>query len=315
MIEVKNRSELIFIYDVTDNNPNGDPLNENKARIDEETGINIVTDVRLKRTIRDFISLKYNQKAPNKIFMAAERKDNESLMNMTELTSLYKSITELLNDCIDIRMFGGTIAIKSEKPDEKKGNNAITGPVQFRLGRSMHKVAENEMQITRIVPNEKDKSQGTFGSFQKLHYSLIKFYGMINENAAAHSKLSEEDVQKLVQALWQGTNELCTHSKIGHKSRVLIKIDYKPNHFVGAIDSKVKIDIKEGLSEEQIRSTDDYNVNIEKLIEVLTENREKIERIYYEIDSDIKLSKPFFVEGIEMKKLSEQSWFNAFQTV
>lgn len=312
MTEVKNRSELIFIYDVTDNNPNGDPLNENKARIDEETGINIVTDVRLKRTIRDFIALKYNQKAPNKIFMAVERKENGSLMNMEERTKEYESIPTLMNDCIDIRLFGGTIAIKS---DDKKGNNAITGPVQFRLGRSMHKIAENEMQITRVVPNKTDMAQGTFGAFQKLHYSLIKFYGMINENTAVHSKLSEEDVQKLLRATWHGTNELCTHSKIGHKARVLIKIDYKPNNFVGAIDSKVKIDIKEGLSEEQIRSTDDYIINIEKLVEVLTQNKDKIERIYYEIDSDINLSKPFLVEGVEMKKLSEQSWFNAFQTV
>ncbi len=52
---IKNRSELLFCYDVTDANPNGDPLDENKPRIDEETGINFVTDVRLKRTIRDYL--------------------------------------------------------------------------------------------------------------------------------------------------------------------------------------------------------------------------------------------------------------------
>ncbi len=52
---VKNRAELIFLYDIRDNNPNGDPMDENKPRIDEETGKNIVTDVRLKRTIRDYL--------------------------------------------------------------------------------------------------------------------------------------------------------------------------------------------------------------------------------------------------------------------
>ena len=52
---VKNRSEILFLYDVTDANPNGDPVDENKPRIDEETGINLVTDVRLKRTIRDYL--------------------------------------------------------------------------------------------------------------------------------------------------------------------------------------------------------------------------------------------------------------------
>ena len=52
---IKNRSEILFIYDIRDGNPNGDPMDENKPRIDEETGINIVTDVRLKRTIRDYL--------------------------------------------------------------------------------------------------------------------------------------------------------------------------------------------------------------------------------------------------------------------
>mgnify|MGYP001288824441 CR=1 FL=1 len=50
-----NRSEILFLYDVTDANPNGDPVDENKPRIDEETGINMVTDVRLKRTVRDYL--------------------------------------------------------------------------------------------------------------------------------------------------------------------------------------------------------------------------------------------------------------------
>ena len=52
---IKSRSEIVFLYDIKDANPNGDPLDENKPRIDEETGINIVTDVRLKRTIRDYL--------------------------------------------------------------------------------------------------------------------------------------------------------------------------------------------------------------------------------------------------------------------
>ena len=50
-----NRSEILFLYDISDANPNGDPLDDNKPRLDEETEINIVTDVRLKRTIRDYL--------------------------------------------------------------------------------------------------------------------------------------------------------------------------------------------------------------------------------------------------------------------
>ena len=61
---IKNRHEILFIYDVTDANPNGDPLDENKPRMDEETNTNIVTDVRLKRTIRDYL---YKQRMPGLI--------------------------------------------------------------------------------------------------------------------------------------------------------------------------------------------------------------------------------------------------------
>lgn len=62
---VKNRSEILFLYDVTDANPNGDPVDENRPRIDEETGVNIVTDVRLKRTIRDYLINFKNKKGWN----------------------------------------------------------------------------------------------------------------------------------------------------------------------------------------------------------------------------------------------------------
>ncbi|WP_269850715.1 type I CRISPR-associated protein Cas7 [Methanosarcina horonobensis] len=55
MTEVNRRSEIVFLYDIKDGNPNGDPLDDNKPRIDEETGINLVTDVRFKRTIRDHL--------------------------------------------------------------------------------------------------------------------------------------------------------------------------------------------------------------------------------------------------------------------
>ena len=115
MSTIKNRSEIIFLYDVKDNNPNGDPLNENKPRIDEETRENYVTDVRLKRTIRDYMALKYNNTKPNKIFMLAERNKDNTLKSMKELTAAFSSIKELVENCVDIRLFGGTIAIKRDK--------------------------------------------------------------------------------------------------------------------------------------------------------------------------------------------------------
>lgn len=290
---IKNRSEIIFLYDVKDNNPNGDPLNENKPRIDEETFENFVTDVRLKRTIRDYIARQGNE-PPNKIFMLAERKENRCLESMKDISEKFENIDELISSCIDIRLFGGTLALKASKDDKKGDNNhAITGPVQFRPGRSMHRVVIKENQITRTVPNEQDKTQGTFGFDQRLYYSLIKFYGVINENTAKDTNLSEQDVDLLLKAMWFGTKELITRSKIGHMPRLLIKVDYVPGYFIGDLDSKVKL-VKndENMPDEHIRSIDDYKIDLTELKNVLNAKRDKIVGISFAKDSDLK-----FVDG------------------
>jgi CRISPR-associated protein Csh2 len=318
MAAINNRSELIFLYDVKDNNPNGDPLNENKPRIDEETNLNYVTDVRLKRTIRDYIAKFYNNKAPDKIFMLAERKEDNTLKSITELSQEFISTTELVKSCIDIRLFGGTIAVKKDKSKAKEAegkeeSNAITGPVQFRLGRSMHKVMPVETQITRTVPNESNKTTGTFGYDQRLYYSLIKFYGVINENAAQCVNLSDADVQKLLQAMWYGSKELNTRSKIGHTPRLLLKVDYTAGFFIGDLDASLKI--KSDMPDEQIRSPEDYVLEISKLNQLLNKYKDKIENIYLMVHQDMELSEPVHVEGLTVQNLEEQNWFNVYQMV
>lgn len=172
MSPVKNRSEIIFLYDVKDANPNGDPLDENKPRIDEDTGINLVTDVRLKRTIRDYLyNFKSREQIPDifvreieykegKIQDAKLRaedflvKDDKKLNNATVSLAEMKEIINynILQKCIDVRLFGVTLPIekeKKEKTSEKKseGKTKIekssithTGPVQFKIGRSLHRV-------------------------------------------------------------------------------------------------------------------------------------------------------------------------------
>ena len=319
MTAINNRSELIFLYDVKDNNPNGDPLNENKPRIDEETNLNYITDVRLKRTIRDYLAIFHKNETPNKVFMLAERKEDQTLKSITELSQEFKSISELVQNCIDIRLFGGTIAIKKdkkakeEKEEKEEGSNALTGPVQFRLGRSMHKVMPVETQITRTVPNETNKTTGTFGYDQRLFYSLIKFYGVINENAAQCVGLSEEDVHKLLQAMWFGTKDLNTRSKIGHTPRLLLKVDYKPGFFIGDLDSSLKI--KSDMPDEQIRMPEDYVLETAKLNYLLNKYKNKIENIYLMLHQDMELSEPIRVEGKQIQNLEEQCWFNVYQMV
>ena len=100
MKTIKNRSEILFLYDITDANPNGDPVDENKPRVDEETGVNIVTDVRLKRTIRDYLNDYKNQD----VFILELRDDSGNLKSKEDRLKEFKNNEDFLKRCIDVRL-------------------------------------------------------------------------------------------------------------------------------------------------------------------------------------------------------------------
>ena len=186
MSVITNRSELLFLYDVTDSNPNGDPIDENKPRIDEETGINFVTDVRLKRTIRDYLHDYKGQE----IFILELRDDDGTLKDKEARLAAFKDNEELIKKCIDVRLFGATTAVKNK-------TMTLTGPVQFKYGRSLHRVNMTYVKGTTVMPSKESRRQGTFTERYILPYSLIVFYGIVNENAAQKQgiNLTEEDIQ------------------------------------------------------------------------------------------------------------------------
>ena len=201
-----NRSELLFLYDINDANPNGDPLDENKPRIDEETETNFVTDVRLKRTIRDYLK----EFADEEIFVREKSSDSGEGLQDAKTRALdylpendYKTFDEaknilkdnILSNCIDARLFGGTVPleIKIGKKNHK-GSITLTGPVQFRMGRSLHKVDLKYIKGTGAFASQDGKTQKTFREEYILPYSLIAFYGVINENAASSTNMTEDDI-------------------------------------------------------------------------------------------------------------------------
>ncbi len=292
MTKVNQRIEILFLYDVSFNNPNGDPLDENKPRIDYNTNYNIVTDVRLKRTIRDYI-LEHKKMD---IFVKEEREENN------ELKSKEKKIKELggnsnkeslLEKFIDIRLFGCTIAVE-------KNTIALTGPVQFKFGRSLHKVDLQYIKGTTVMPSGEGKQQGTMTSKYILPYSLISFYGVINEKAAEtqNINLTYQDIDILFESMWNGTNSLATTSKIGHRSVMLMAIYYKPGTFyqIGNLDHL--IEIKSDKKDEEIRKIDEYILITDRLIEKLTEAKDKIEKVKIKYIPELKLSKE--IEGNEI---------------
>lgn len=273
--EVKNRSEIVFLYDVKDINPNGDPLDENKPRIDEETMINLVSDVRLKRTIRDYF---YDFKGME-IFIRGVRKDDGTLKDKDERLDELKVTKpdELLDKCIDMRLFGATAAIKGK-------SITFTGPVQFRIGRSLHRVRLSFMKGTTVMPSEKKKVQGTFTEQYVLPYSLIGFYGIVNENAGISTKLTNSDISLLLEALWNGTKNLISRTKVGQMPRLLLRVIYnEKNYHIGDLTAMIRLD--SSLEDEEIRDVNDYKLDLTDLLNILIHNKEKIQMIEYAVDN------------------------------
>jgi CRISPR-associated protein Csh2 len=210
----------------------------------------------------------------------------------------------MIKKCVDIRLFGATAAVK---------NNTITltGPVQFKIGRSLHKVQLKFIKGTTVSPSAQDKTQGTFTEMYVLPYSLIGFYGVVNENAAKHTKLTNSDVDLLMDALWNGTKNLISRSKVGQMPRLLMKINYKEkNYHIG--DLNALLVLKSEIRAEEIRDIEDYVLDVTQLLDKLHANNGKIkdidlmldERLTFKRESEqIDLAKELVKQGLTVNQL------------
>lgn len=277
--EVKNRSEILFIYDIRDGNPNGDPLDENKPRIDEETGVNLVTDVRLKRTIRDYL---HNFKG-QEIFVREvvyDEKTGSIQTGILRAGNFDNNAERIINECIDIRLFGGVIPLKED-------SITYTGPVQFKMGRSLHRVTMKHIKGTGAFASKEGSKQATFREEDILPYSLILFYGIINENAAKHTHLTEDDVRLLLEGTWNGTKSLISRTKAGQVPRLLLKMNYsKENYHIGDLDKMLKLTTE--MPHENIRGTEDFKIDISNLVRKLVAEKSSIKDL--EICADDRIT-------------------------
>lgn len=304
MSEQIKRCELLFLYDIENANPNGDPNDENRPRIDEETGKNIVTDVRFKRTIRDYLL-----EQGKDIFVQEKIYDDEGHVQdakMRALDYLTGDISEkkaeeqkriiagnILAECIDVRLFGATIPLDLKIKDEKEKIKSVTssltytGPVQFRMGKSLHGVKLTHLKGTGAFASKEGASQKTFREEYVVPYSLIGFYGIVNEHAAKHTRLTAEDVADMKKAIWNGTKGLISRSKFGQMPRLLISITYsQPNFFIGELDNRIRL--KAECIDSKIRRPEDYFVDLTELVNKIRDNRDKIESVAYVSDSKMR---------------------------
>lgn len=289
---LQQRSELVFLYDIKDANPNGDPLDENKPRLDKETGVNLVTDVRLKRTIRDYLYeyRGYDGQSKNKDIFVREIKTKDGIQDSKTRAKDFAEDPELiLESCIDVRLFGGVIPLAED-------SITYTGPVQFQMGRSLHPVELKYIKGTGAFASQTGKSKKTFREEYILSYSLIGFYGIINENTGQKTNLTEEDVQLLLEGIWKGTKSLHSRSKIGQTPRLLLKVNYsEKNFFIGELKNYLQlVTEKRG---EQLRDVVDYQLDITGLLKILNRFWDKVDSVEYLLNPRLQL----IAEGTEVQ--------------
>jgi len=283
---VKNRSELLFLYEIENANPNGDPLNENRPRFDAENSTVIVSDVRLKRTIRDYwFEYKGYNGADGKDIFVRETKytdgDKEYVSDgKRRAVAFSESRDKVLESCIDIRVFGGVLPLKND-------SITLTGPTQFQMGCSLHKTEVITEQGTGAFASGDKKSQSTFRTEYKVPYALIGFNGVINEKAANYSLMSEDDKKLLEEGIWEGTKNLISRSKFGQSPVLLMIINYKDSFYIGNLRQRLKlISDKNDLA---IRGLADFKLDVTDVFAELSANKEKIESVEIKLDSRLKL--------------------------
>jgi len=298
MEPIKNRSEFLFVYDVKDANPNGDPLEENKPRVDEETGQILVTDVRLKRTIRDWLATVKGLE----IFIKETRDEKGDLRTKEDRMADFGNNPErILKECIDMRLFGATTAVK---------NKTITwiGPVQFKFGRSLHRVDGPVLvRGTTVMPSREGARQGTFREEWIVPYALIAFHGVANEYAARQTGLTENDLRLMMEAMWKGTKDLITRSKFGQMPRLLLRIVYREgtDFYIGELDRLIKWTPKDGLREEEVRDVTQGVLEVDNLLEAIGKHQEKIERVEIAVHERLE-TKPEIVSALRERLRDER---------
>jgi len=280
------RSEFLFCYDARMCNPNGDP-DENRPRIDPVTGRNLITEFRLKRTIRDYLQ----KQMKKNIFLREEIADEKgSIKTIDDLAEEYtkgkkknekKTLRDsLLEDYIDLRLFGLLFAVKDFHFKQ-------TGPLQFAIGQSLNKVEEIPLRMTRIVPTREEAKAGAFGEKSILRYSFIAFHGFLNDHVAKEVKLSAEDVSNMMKAMWFGTTDLSTTSKYGQKSRLLLRIEYgKPYAYIGDLDRAITFE--SNIDQEKLENISQIVLNVSDIFKLLSESKDEIKQVEWACDNDLR---------------------------
>ncbi|MDW5551527.1 type I-C CRISPR-associated protein Cas7/Csd2 [Methanosarcina sp.] len=264
---IKNRYEFVLLFDVENGNPNGDPDMGNMPRVDPQTGNGIVTDVCLKRKVRDYVDLVKNGNAGYEIYVKSgavlnsqHKKAYDYLgINPDSKKPKDDELTKFMcQNFFDIRTFGAVMTTEINC-------GQVRGPVQFSFARSTDPIFQQEVTVTRCaVTNEKDAEKGqTMGKKQIVPYGLYRAEGYISAHLAKKTEFTEDDLE----LLWASLINMFEHDHSAARGKMSARklIVFKHNSELGCCQSHVLFDkVKvERLSHDMpSRSFADYKVTI-----------------------------------------------------
>lgn len=209
--DVKVRHDFVLLFDVKDGNPNGDPDAGNMPRVDPETMQGIVTDVAIKRKIRDWVSVTREDDPACQIYVQhrgilthQQKKAFDDLGIKDELNNQSDARAWMCEHFFDIRMFGAVMSTK------KYNAGQVRGPVQLTFARSIDAVTPQDLSITRVALTKEDDGAGSvdgealsgqMGRKAYLPYGLYMAYGFYNPVFAAKTGVKDTDLELLWEAL------------------------------------------------------------------------------------------------------------------
>ena len=297
---VQNRSEIVFLYDAVDANPNGNPLSgADRPRIDPQTQQAIVTDVRLKRYLRDQLDddghgvyirnvqeegLQYTREQLLEDRLKEVDPDDYDFDDQEEAERFRDDIFgTFLANSVDVRYFGATMATDADEYEDYLPDH-FTGPVQFSPGKTMHPVNENEEydSLTSVIATQEGKEQGGFDlDDHRIQYGLLRFHGLVDEHGAQDTKLTRSDVERLDTLCWRAIkNQTISRSKVGQEPRLYCRVEYTEESFhMGGLDKDLQLDKGESKPVDQLRNIRDLVVEIDDLVDRLVGASDQIEHV------------------------------------
>jgi CRISPR-associated protein Csd2 len=225
MAALNHRYEFVYLFDVTNGNPNGDPDAGNLPRLDPETNQGLVTDVCLKRKVRNFVQIEKNGAPPFEIYMAERailnhqhKRAYDALGISYEKKEEYKKLPKdetkareltawMCRNFYDVRAFGAVMST---------GYNAgqVRGPIQLAFARSIEPIVPLEISITRMAATTEEDAAGkgdirTMGRKHIVPYGLYRAHGFVSASLAKSTSFSEDDLD----LFWYALQNMLDHDR------------------------------------------------------------------------------------------------------